>query len=872
MANKEEAEKLHFNVDLYKQAKYHLQFLKTIENIPELKQTNVLKRAVYRYEKFWLPLAADHTDECLVAPLDIEWVWHCHMLNPEAYERDCQTIVGITINHTLHNQASFIEKQNEARQYWLQKYETQAEPFDIVFTTTNDQHGAPQYASQFKYDIIGAAGRQAVFYYQVSLPHFKDGMFLEHSVLRYKQFLYIKTKVEQDFLVPCYDIDLIWHTHQLNPVVYKDDMVRIIGYLFNHDDNVNDRSEDSKLNMAGKETSENWRTFYGENFSLPGAMYRGTPPQGRLHVVDDLLHLNFDKEYMSVNKICTISLNKLILTMSSGDSNRYRSVKLTGSICKGFLIVKSWLSLTCRFTSSSEAPDSIEMTRVGYYKLDTKTADNIRFEVYGLSGVACCKSETFLGSSTLNVLPIINQRQFAKSGGTIQENITLGNNISLNIEGYFSVLEFEHVSRVQMLLRNNVQIFLERGQYKTVTIPEDVQQLFGPVALESRPEGASNLCQTATHRLKSLSGETMPVEVTVIHSQPLLMSVIQVICNEKMVAVAHLIASDQLPLPTQVSEVNVNLNPKKGERAVLIKNNEGDWGIVIGCWRDFKRGIKGKLSERAVLGNPGQPTARFYKFSSDKIIDIYQYKSSRLAIEGFEVDITGSIIQIDATNKEIAENIALVFSVALLHVLCVPRPEGYVDGQKVEPTGSLFRGDKSVSVVSYDTMPFMIASGLHSNTPSNYYISRTFGNMTCCMCGGREIKCDADMWKKLQGKDGDDPNSTGCGCGGSTSINHKQFSAGLVGAGCGGCGGRKCRSECGSCGGHGKYYMSANTSKSSKGARSGTGHAGTETKSGTGDSSSFAVDHLHISVLDCDSGGCGGGGGDSGGGCDSGFD
>jgi hypothetical protein len=52
--------------------------------------------------------------------------------------------------------------------------------------------------------------------------------------------------------------------------------------------------------------------------------------------------------------------------------------------------------------------------------------------------------------------------------------------------------------------------------------------------------------------LKSLSGETMPVEVTVIHSQPLLMSVIQVICNEKMVAVAHLIASDQLPLPTQV--------------------------------------------------------------------------------------------------------------------------------------------------------------------------------------------------------------------------------------------------------------------------------------------------------------------------------
>jgi hypothetical protein len=298
-----------------------------------------------------------------------------------------------------------------------------------------------------------------------------------------------------------------------------------------------------------------------------------------------------------------------------------------------------------------------------------------------------------------------------------------------------------------------------------------------------------------------------------------------------------------------------------------------------------------------VFVNRGQLTARFYKFSSDKITDINQVAHSpinKLAIEGFEVDITSNIILIDTTNKEIAENIALVFSVALLHVLCVPRPEGYVDGQKVEPTGSLFRGDKSVSVVSYDTMPFMIASGLHSNTPSNYYIS---------MCGGREIKCDADMWKKLQGKDGDDPNSTGCGCGGITALNHEQSTPGLVSAGTRG---RKDQAESGRCVGnvrygmetsgtvnrkhgkstytskphkgarlgtsHAKYGINSYTSKSHKGARSGTGHAGTETKSGTGDSSSFAVDHLHISVLDCDSGGCGGGGGDSGGGCDSGFD
>lgn len=37
-----------------------------------------------------------------------------------------------------------------------------------------------------------------------------------------------------------------------------------------------------------------------------------------------------------------------------------------------------------------------------------------------------------------------------------------------------------------------------------------------------------------------------------IHSAPLMMSVVQVFFHDKMAALGHLIASDQLPLPTQV--------------------------------------------------------------------------------------------------------------------------------------------------------------------------------------------------------------------------------------------------------------------------------------------------------------------------------
>lgn len=39
----------------------------------------------------------------------------------------------------------------------------------------------------------------------------------------------------------------------------------------------------------------------------------------------------------------------------------------------------------------------------------------------------------------------------------------------------------------------------------------------------------------------------------IIHSLPLLMSVVQVFYHDKMAAVAHLVGTDTLPLPTQVS-------------------------------------------------------------------------------------------------------------------------------------------------------------------------------------------------------------------------------------------------------------------------------------------------------------------------------
>jgi hypothetical protein len=46
--------------------------------------------ANFRYNACWLPLLAKHSESRisegpLVVPLDCEWVWHCHRLNPVGF-------------------------------------------------------------------------------------------------------------------------------------------------------------------------------------------------------------------------------------------------------------------------------------------------------------------------------------------------------------------------------------------------------------------------------------------------------------------------------------------------------------------------------------------------------------------------------------------------------------------------------------------------------------------------------------------------------------------------------------------------------------------------------------------------------------------
>eukprot|EP01083_Nonionella_stella_P316629 1148984_1 len=131
------------------------------------------------------------------------------------------------------------------------------------------------------FDVKASCQRQATFLWQVSGERFHDDQFLQDGVENYLKFIYlVKDKSRPEYLVPTYQIDLMWHTHILTSLRdYHMDTMAITGgeIRLDHDDSLNDRSEDSKLNHNFELTQKLWKKVFVVNYNVPGGMYRGEP-------------------------------------------------------------------------------------------------------------------------------------------------------------------------------------------------------------------------------------------------------------------------------------------------------------------------------------------------------------------------------------------------------------------------------------------------------------------------------------------------------------------------------------------------------------------------------------------------------------------
>lgn len=84
-----------------------------------------IDRAISRYADF-LQLARDHPREVLVPTLDIDLIWHAHMLSPLDYRDDCHALLGRLLSH---------DDQKEALEL--------KDAFDATAERWHESHGTP---------------------------------------------------------------------------------------------------------------------------------------------------------------------------------------------------------------------------------------------------------------------------------------------------------------------------------------------------------------------------------------------------------------------------------------------------------------------------------------------------------------------------------------------------------------------------------------------------------------------------------------------------------------------------------------------------------------------------------------------------------
>lgn len=156
-----------FKRDLLQASLLELQFLKEVDLQGNLYDRVVIHRAVYRYEKYWMPFLADvsksiETDVDFAPPLDIHWVWHVHMLAPVSYKMDCINVAGRLLGHRLTNSLERDALREKTRKVWVKHFPN--EPFDLAESKRKNHQEFPNgLVSKIAYNIEEAASRQRVF-------------------------------------------------------------------------------------------------------------------------------------------------------------------------------------------------------------------------------------------------------------------------------------------------------------------------------------------------------------------------------------------------------------------------------------------------------------------------------------------------------------------------------------------------------------------------------------------------------------------------------------------------------------------------------------------------------------------------------------
>uniref|UniRef100_K1R634 Chaperone protein dnaJ n=1 Tax=Magallana gigas TaxID=29159 RepID=K1R634_MAGGI len=515
-----------FGVDLVKASQAEYDFLVKVRHLEYLRNDAVLQYAVRRYEKVWLPLVAFEdkiSPQNLEPPIDIAWVWHCHMLSPHEYTKYCRTYFRKVLDHSIikADGAYTFTKGIWSRNFPDEPFELDQNVLNELISCTLSQGGKTK-----SFDLVAATHRQQDFVYNILLPHYRDPEFLKSAITRYKKYLYLYTQKNNlsNFLVPCYDIDFVWHTHQLHPIDYQHVTESLLGCLLTHDDTDCDRNPGSKLFDAYKRTERNWRELYNESFDISGAVFRG------LNLEDKLYRLTVSDMDGCISRIGAVVINFIAVTPVSVNKETVKIKIFKINEAKELRLVQKLKSKMENMTWNNQnltiRQDSTESTLL----------------------IELSAKRTFINGGSLLIGRCQQKFGFYLQNPMYQKGGVFSIEKDMQMFSTLTAAKCKVSGSILSPSLGNIELVLEQGEYEEINMSTNVNQLSdqasGPIS------DAMDICQVALHRLRSKNGKSFICRV--IHNVQKMTSVLQFFFEDKLAAIAHFIGNDQLPKKSQV--------------------------------------------------------------------------------------------------------------------------------------------------------------------------------------------------------------------------------------------------------------------------------------------------------------------------------
>lgn len=598
----------------------------------------------------------------MAAPLDIEWVWYVHMMNPDAYEADCKAQTGgKVIDHQLLSPEERKKALEYTKELWNKSY-----PGEIFNIDLDDPNPIVDnsFKSSLRYNLKHAVSQEMIFNYQISLPHFKDEAFRAEAIKRYLFMLSIYKESSKVPVVPYFDNDLIWHAHMAHPKIYRKETTDLFFYVLPHQSSDSIRLPGSeawaKVAAARKVWEDKKRAI-----AVPGGMFRGTPPVPRPARNPDRYTAYSHKAYY---------LQPKELRIQDVEGGTYRVVvkcEANAQELKQTCIVydsgfeKADGTLSKKFDHESDEARFRLDTDV-HYGMSVSLYKQVNETLYESYVATCQFPPSHLVGKRVTEFSLPLTLKFAafidKKGNQPQKPMPKQFNVTLDL-------------LCRAIKPGNYFLCIEKKENPFRPFDNIVELLqFPSIVMPFHMDRKDIACHYADYYVLGSLGEPA-FHLRIIHCLKPKVSLIEVAdFNSEMVSSAHIVDNGTLPTPNQVLDPKmcVSLNPQT-QRALVIRSENNDWGILRGTWQGKLFDAGHLAAELFTLGLSPQKWVPIQCSGPRKTIftiDLTDNDEIRCKVV---VDLERANVTFHGTVSYVPELLSLSASIAVLYTLCQVR-------------------------------------------------------------------------------------------------------------------------------------------------------------------------------------------------------